>query len=359
MSRINLNPTIIFTILSLISMNTLSLKQFEGKAMDDVLLAHYNHLTRFEHSFEHLPKGDCGKIFDIAEEQYNLHMKSKFTLALVDKMLENSSFDRTQCKHVSGAYTWVLLVAEEDNVTCEVHMPLDLRNYEKDDREKHPLLRVDYAEKAILEKNSWCYHIDAETQEKREVVYFPKVEAFYQEAPVITREIHEESYPKIDAYYQEAPVYTIHKTVHSSDLDQNEEDQTQMKKFNMKINIDDENNSNTDLNDDIGEQLSTHQEQKEGITAFMNECTHEDKLKILDLYAANIVGSHEVGFQIYTENVINCRAGHDEVDTYAAEIILDDHLCDFHVVHDAKNVDLKFMPTRSENVLSCQDFKGF
>lgn len=303
-------PTFITSLTILLLAQTHKTTDFGAKPSDSVLLGHYNYLTRYDHSFEDLPKGDCGELFQLSVNQYNEHLKSDKSMALVNMLLEDSEFDENECKHVSGGYTWVLLRTENEGTICEVHVPLDLRNYDKEDREDHPLFNKKYAERAIRERDTWCYYIDEESLEKKEIIYIPPQEAYYEEK--------------------------------STDAD-----------LNNSFNTDSNHSSNH-----IDYQEIEHNDDH-GSLFIMEECTQEDKQRVLDLYAAEIIKDKAIGYVIYTENIFNCRAGHHGASTYIAEIRVNEELCYFHAVNDTEKGSLEFMLSEDESVISCQNFKGY
>ena len=96
----------------------------------------------------------------------------------------------------------------------------------------------------------------------------------------------------------------------------------------------------------------------EGFVVSLDDCTKADKLRILDLYAAEIIRHRAIGYEVYIENIFNCRVSHDGVDVYIAEFRLNDFVCEFHVINDTTHATLTFMPTSDEYKHNCKDFKG-
>lgn len=155
------NIKTIISILLLASMNLSSPKMEHGldeKDVDDVLLAHFNHVTRYAHDFSDSTPGTCGLLFSIAKNLYNKELKNTDVFKSVDGLLEKGKdFNPNACQHHSGAYTWVLLRIEDEYKECNVHIPINLFNYHLQDNEKYPLLNVKYAFDAVKVNDSTCY----------------------------------------------------------------------------------------------------------------------------------------------------------------------------------------------------------
>lgn len=331
MIRSTFNQIFILTIICTICYSSQKDNVFNVKPWDDIIQTHFDFLTRYEHSFNHIQEGDCGILFDIAVQQLKSHEDFLNMLPLVKEKLKSSNFDRKKCKHVSSGYTWVLLVLQDANMTCEVHLPLDLRNLDKDDNETYPIFNKKYAERAIKDKSSWCYTVDEKSGQKHEklseinTVLYPNK---YQEMKYNSdsgNEFHDINYKNVN--HLTVPF----KTTKSDSSDNNVED---IALYNRRTD-------------------------KKGVNLLkLDKCTKEDKLRILELYAAEIIKDKAVGYQIYTENISDCKVNHDNVDTYIAKIHLNHVVCEFHAINDTKNVGLIFMPPSDENIISCQNFKG-
>lgn len=342
---------IISTLACILIAEKATAADFPDMPVDDVLLEHFNNLTKYDHSFAGLPMGDCGDLFDLAVKLYNENMKDKFHMLAVNNMLKKSSFDANKCQHTKDAYSWVLLRVENasENQVCEVHMPIDLRNIKFEDREKYPLYVDRHANLAIKKKESWCYSIDEETNEKREFIMRPPLNEPVFENHVITM--------------SQTTEYVV---------TQNKFNQVQGKKFyaqptqgTLRIeeaSNEDQSSSWEDIDDEEEVEEDTapirKRERRNGVLVTLEDCTEEDKHRIIELYDAEIVMDKAAGFIVYTENIANCKASHGTVHTYVAEIKLNEHVCEFNVINDTNKVGLAFLPNDDENVVSCKDFKG-
>lgn len=326
---------------------------FPGKLVDDVLLEHFNHLTKYDHSFDGLPMGDCGTLFDMAVQLYNENMEDKFHMLTVNNMLKETSFDASKCQHTKDAYSWVLLHAEipEHNQICEVHVPIDTRNIDFKDRERYPLYVDKHATLAIKNKQSWCYTVNKETNKKTEFVLAPRLVE-----PVV-----------------EYQTYTLTNETEYT-VPQNKFNQVQAKKllaqptegtatFEEESDLEKSVKDNSDSWEDIEEEEEEtapvrNHKRRNGVLVTLDECTEEDKMRVIELYDAEIVKDKAAGFVVYTENIINCKASHGKVHTYVAEIKLNEHTCEFNVMNDTEKAGLAFLPNDDKTIVSCKDFKG-
>lgn len=325
-----INSTIITLLVSSALLAVKLDVDFGDKQVDNVLTDHFRYFTRYAHSFDkNLEDGECGELFETAVSQYEKHLMGLPEFLEVDHMLESFNFDASKCKHVSGGYTWVLLQVQEDRTICRVHVPLDLKNYDKDSEEVYPLLNFQYAMDAVKEQDTGCVYLNSAGVERKQYKMVPKISEAQQEddnnAPARKHE------------------------------DSNEDDWEDMSDKEQEQNS---NQQNIDLDEDESTHSSTHQNHKSASKS-MAACTDEDKKRILELYAAEITRSQAPGFVIYTQNIFNCKASHDSTHTYSAEFRLNGHVCEFHVVNDTMNADLTFLEHQESDVISCKEFKGF
>lgn len=156
MANILLKTILIILSLNQIAAKPMMISKLPAHNLEGALLSHFNHVTRYDHSFEGLSEGDCGFLFRIAVQEYNDNLSTRTELAGVNKVLKNADFGQSRCRHTSEAFTWILLVVSDDKSECEVHVPLDLRNYAKDDSETYPLLNEYYALEAVKENDTIC-----------------------------------------------------------------------------------------------------------------------------------------------------------------------------------------------------------
>lgn len=138
----------------------------DNYSLQNPLDFHINHANRYEHEFDDRAVGTCGDLFDFAKREFDNNMKAYPELALVDQLLEKESFLPELCNHTTGAFTWVLLVVKDEQKTCEVRVPLNLKS--QIENSQHALFAEDQAKMAIDKKETWCYILDVNTGERVE-----------------------------------------------------------------------------------------------------------------------------------------------------------------------------------------------
>ena len=357
MSKSIFNQMLIFTIICTLCLAHREIDDLEGLQSDSVLEEHFEKLTKYDHSFDEAQEGNCGVFFDLAVEELKRHQDFQDKLLSFSKTLDDANFDQNKCKYVLGAYSWVLLAIDDASVKCEVHVPLDLRNLGKEDKETYPLFNQRRAEMAIKKGDSWCYTVDAESEEKHKEISMPKREAFFQKMPATLYNLDSDKVIEDEEDNGDLLRKTLRPTEYESNDDEDEEDNRDF----LNRTIRPTGNKSSDDDDEEQDTLlfNRKRERRGGMLLNANECTEEDKLRILELYAAEIIKDQALGYQIYTENIFDCKAAHHNVDTYMAKIHLNDAVCEFHAINDRRNVGLTFMPLSDEKLISCQNFKGF
>ena len=389
---------------------------FNGRQADEVLMSHLHHLTRYDHSFEGQDKGTCGVLFDLAVEQYNNNMRNKNLLLITDELLESGNeFNQAECEHVSEGYTWVLLQVGDGERTCEIHVPLDLKNYEAGDSEETPLLNMHYALEAIAQGDSHCYNNQGETIMKTVIT-----EAYTYRPPVtvtevkyydhLGNEINEEEYNQIGKKKSNEVIEDDLNQFRFFDKDGNGLTKEQFDKMNQELlvqnqisdsfivddkktiqlptinahydtpilsgeyTIDSGNQSPNKINTSLDESvdfsdkksfhnIDTESEEDEhrflvkptGLLGSPKDCQHEDKLRVLDIYAAMITQKHTAGIVLYTENIAECLVRSERNTSYETILSVNDTECYFSVTVHQQEGDFEFTEENNTGLHRCED----
>ena len=396
---------------------------FKGRPADNVLLSHLHHLTRYEHTFNGQDKGSCGVLFDLAVEQYKANMQNKNIMLIADDLLEEgNSFSQSDCEHVSEGYTWVLLKISDDEKNCDIHIPLNLKNYEHDD-EDHPLLNMHYALEAISDRDSHCYDNEGNT-----LIKMPKIEAAYIETPVITytevtyhgpdgRQITKEEFENLHVE-QKKPVHDLSEEDLTDeqfkyfDKDGNGLTKEQFDRMNEELAMRGElsdvssnlsaqksidlpsinavyqadnktinreiefeslalNKSNHSVEDRLnlstrksfhnsGDEIELRDEhmflaEPNGMLGSPKACTHEDRLRVTELYAAMITKNHTAGIVLYTENITECLVRSEAQTQFEAVLSVNNTECYFSVYVHKNEGELEFTEQNDTELDRCED----
>lgn len=288
----------------------------------DTFGEHFFHVTRYEHSFRQSTEGKCGVLFNLAVKEYENHLKGTKQFTGVDKLLKNADFDSSKCEHAFGAFSWVLLVVQNGQYRCNVHIPLDVRNYKTHSPEES-ILEQHYAVEAVKKEDTNC-HLPYSSEDD-EVIHDEEDSEVQNQQSNIGQEIDgsvnngsEDEDNLEDDFEAEIPNrgYSLH--LHPSESSN---------KKNMDSNI-------------------------------AEDCNTEDLERVKDLYAAAVVKGNAAGFVLYNENIIDCKVIRGTVTVYDAEFNLNSHACDFQAVNDTANSQLKFLPLRRKDLPSCEEFRG-
>ena len=250
---------------------------------DETLLQHFSFVTSYEHSFENQTEGDCGSLFEIAVKEYDEIISKFVNLDDLVRLYGSTKFEASKCKHTYNAFSWVLLVVEDDLAMCEVHVPLDFRNYFQNNNPLNSVLVEEYAKAAIDHGQTHCINkrtdsiVNQDEENLLQVVLYNIDEKKLSDPKKFEEEVEriEDSLVTIDS------IEPVNGLSHIDGLDIND--------FNHFIN-----------------------------------CTIEDKKRVIDLYAAAIITSKIPGIVIYTENILNCRTYSEHSEAYITYIALND-----------------------------------
>ena len=290
------------------------------------LLHHYSIVTSYEHSFEDKAEGDCGLLFNIAVKEYKNHPNTFATLTDQYETLENTQFDAKRCKHTVGAYTWVLLIAEDDNAECMIHIPLDIRNYTKNDKDKYPLLLETYAEAAIKEHDSYCVN----------KYIIGKFDDALHNSNRLNEGLMDSSLNGYQEIMREDEASVLDLPEEKEEAEEEENDGQQQDQYDEnedyehpQADIPSRDYILHTLRDDKKYERARHA-RRNAIHESYVDCEKKDLQRIKDLYAAAVIEQQTPGLVLYDENIFNCEVYHGVVSKYRAEIRLNGK------IHDAK-----------------------
>jgi hypothetical protein len=385
---------------------------FKGRAADEVLLSHLHQLTRYDHTFNGQDKGSCGVLFDLAVDQYNTNLRNKNLMIFADELLdEGVEFSQAECEHVSEGYTWVLLKVGDDKMTCDVHVPLNLKNYEYDDSEDHPLLNMHYALESISEKHSRCYnkngdriiktgYVDLEETSFEPVIHYTEVKY----ADHNQNEISKEEYDNIVQATKNSQTDKINEDLRlknevsdsfdelSSPTKQVNDHQdsvrksiklpsinafyepifmTMEKEETFEAQSPNKINSSMDESMNFSSRKSFHNHHDEdvmnvehvflaeptGLLGSAKNCQHEDKTRILDIYAAMITKKQTAGLVLYTENIGECLVRAEKDIHYEAVLSVNETECYFSVVVNQTAGEFEFTEENDTALVRCEDLQ--
>lgn len=381
---------------------------------DNATLEEFHFMTRYDHDFNKSEEGNCGELFNRAKKIYETKLSELQEFKNIVKQIQNGNgFKEEKCRKNSAGYTWVLLKSQNDNIVCEVHVPLNLLNFHLEDNEDHPHFNLEYAKTAINKKDTRCYKKYSDDNltkfEKLKLQKSQKIKNEYDfindedlnlsdlfvasETSDESSEDNEERLKRLSGIrdtWNNVMSELLKKAKDKEDLNKmksNEDNEgktetivkEESESSELKplfFDIDDtksENNKEIDGTDESDNtMIETSKTTKKTIldhdslfSEYLNPnnliggtrgCLGEHKSRIISLYNTKITEKTSIGFKIYSENILKCiyQNVRDTI-IYRAILNFNDEYCYFNITDNFRG-DFHFGEDLElkERLISCE-----